>query len=127
MALVMVIDDSEAVRAQLKNALLAAGFQVEEGVDGNDGYAKIMSNKDNISLVISDFNMPGMDGITMLQKAKENMGGFNFPVFVLTTETSDNLKVSGKALGVMAWITKPFVAEKLVDAVKKVTAQKKAA
>lgn len=127
MALVLIIDDSEAVRSQLKTALTASGFQVEEAVDGNDGYAKITALHSNVSLVISDFNMPGMDGISMLQKAKESLGGFKFPVFVLTTETSDSLKTSGKALGVMAWITKPFVEEKLVEAVKKVTAQKAAA
>jgi two-component system chemotaxis response regulator CheY len=125
MGSILIIDDSEAVRAQLKAALVAGGFEVEEAGDGNEGFLKLTSLTD-ISLVISDFNMPGMDGITMLQKAKEKLGAFKFPVFVLTTETSDSLKTSGKALGVMAWINKPFVAEKLVDAAKKVTAKKAA-
>jgi len=122
MALVMVVDDSEAVRAQLKAALEAAGFQVAEAGDGNDGFSKITGSS-GVSLIISDYNMPGMDGITMLTKVKEKMGKLPCPVFVLTTETSETLKANGKAVGVLAWITKPFVPTKLVEAVKKVTAK----
>ena len=119
MSTVLVIDDSEAVRSQLKTAFESAGFKVLEGVDGNDGFNKMISS--DVKLVISDYNMPGMDGLTMLKKAKEKLGSFKFPVFMLTTETSDTLKIEGKAIGITAWINKPFVAQKLIDAAKKVT------
>ncbi|MGZ3790363.1 MAG: response regulator [Bacteriovorax sp.] len=122
MATILVIDDSETVRSQLKTALEGAGFQVVEGADGNDGYNKLTSTA-GLKLVISDYNMPGMDGLTMLQKAKEKLGSFPFPVFLLTTETSDTLKAQGKAIGITAWINKPFVAQKIIDAAKKVTGQ----
>ncbi len=120
MSTILVIDDSEAVRSQLKTAFEGAGFQVVEGVDGNDGFNK-MTGTPGVKLVISDYNMPGMDGLTMLTKAKEKMGSFPFPVFMLTTETSDTLKTQGKTIGITAWINKPFVAQKLIDAAKKVT------
>lgn len=117
---VVVIDDSEAVRTQLKSAFEGAGFSVVEGVDGTDGFNKLTTTP-GINLVISDYNMPGMDGLTMLQKAKEKLGSFPFPVFMLTTETSVALKTQGKEIGITAWINKPFVSQKLIDAAKKVT------
>jgi two-component system chemotaxis response regulator CheY len=119
MATILIIDDSEAVRLQLKTAFEAAGYQIAEGIDGNDGYNKLISVP-NVKLVISDYNMPGMDGLTMLQKAKEKLGTFPFPVFLLTTETSETLKIQGKTIGITAWINKPFVAQKLTEAAKKV-------
>jgi two-component system chemotaxis response regulator CheY len=61
-----------------------------------------------------------MDGITMIKKAKEKLGKFSFPVFILTTETNENLKVAGKSIGVMAWIVKPFVQDKVIAAARKV-------
>lgn len=123
MAKVIVVDDSAAIREQVKKALEGKGHSVVEACDGVDGLAKIMQIK-TPDLVISDINMPGMDGIAMLTKARDQLGGVKFPVFVLTTETSDTLKTSGKAVGVLAWINKPCDATKLLAAVDKVLARK---
>ncbi len=123
MATIIVVDDSAAIRENVKKALDGKGHTIIEGQDGVDGLAKIMEVK-KPDLVISDINMPGMDGIAMLTKAKEQLGGINFPVFVLTTETSDTLKSAGKGVGVLAWINKPCDGPKLVAAVDKVLAKK---
>jgi two-component system, chemotaxis family, chemotaxis protein CheY len=123
MATIIIVDDSAAIREQVKKALDGKGYNIVEGVDGVDGLAKIMEIK-TPDLVISDINMPGMDGVAMLTKAKELLGGVKFPIFVLTTETSDSLKTSGKAVGVLAWINKPCDGPKLLSAVEKVLARK---
>ena len=122
-ATIIVVDDSAAIREYVKTALAGKGHTIIEGVDGVDGLAKIMEIK-TPDLVISDINMPGLDGLAMLLKAKEQLGTIKFPVFVLTTETSDALKTSGKGVGVLAWINKPCDAAKLVAAVDKVLARK---
>lgn len=125
MATIIIVDDSLSVRNHLGEVLRKAGHTVIEGVDGNDGLAKIVGTPD-IDLVISDYNMPGYDGVSMLARAKEKLGEWKFPIFMLTTETSEQLKVAGKQVGVMAWIIKPFVEEKLMQAIGKVLAMKKA-
>ncbi len=126
MATIVIVDDSQSVRSQLREALQKAGHKVIEAADGNQGLETIVKTA-GIDLVISDYNMPGYDGVTMLAKAKEKLGAWKFPIFMLTTETSEHLKASGKQAGVTAWIVKPFVAEKLLMAVDKVTAAKKTA
>lgn len=125
MGTILVIDDSDAVRSQLKALLEGAGFKVAEAVDGNDGYRKLTALTD-LSLVITDYNMPGMDGIAMLSKAKGTIQKFPYPIFLLTTETNQALKGQGKTLGVTAWINKPFNAPTLIEAIKKVTSMKMA-
>lgn len=126
MKTILIIDDSQTVRMQLRTILEGVGYNVEEAVDGQSGYNKIISLA-KIDLLITDYNMPGSDGLSMLESVKSKMGGaFNFPIFVMTTETSESLKQSGKSLGVMAWINKPFSQEKLILAVQKVTGLKSA-
>jgi two-component system chemotaxis response regulator CheY len=124
MAKIVIVDDSETVRSQLKQALEAAGHTVIEGVNGNDGYDKIIE-VGKPDLVISDYNMPGADGLSMLTKVKDKLGLGVFPIFMLTTETSDNLKSAGKLIGITAWINKPFESAKLVAGVAKVLASRK--
>ena len=123
MATIIVVDDSAAIRDHVKKCLDGKGHNIIEGVDGLDGLSKIMAAK-TPDLVITDINMPGLDGIGMLIKAKEQLGSIKFPVFVLTTETSDALKTSGKGVGVLAWINKPCYGAKLLSAVEKVLARK---
>ena len=126
MAKILIIDDSMSVRNHLSEVLRRVGYQVVEAVDGNDGLEKIAEHTD-ADLVISDHNMPGRDGLSMLLKAKERAPDWNAPIFMLTTETSDKLKTMGKRAGVIAWIIKPFVEEKLLSAIAKVLdARKKA-
>jgi two-component system chemotaxis response regulator CheY len=125
MAKILVIDDSTSVRNQVSEALRVAGHSVIEAVDGSDGLEKIISHPD-VDVIITDYNMPGYDGLTMLKNAKSALGVVNYVVFVLTTETSEKLKAQGKEVGVAAWVIKPFSAERLNQAINKVLALKKA-
>jgi len=122
MATVIIIDDSAAVRDQLRDALQNGGHTVIEAENGNDGLTKIVAAK-TPDLVITDYNMPGLDGIAMLMKVKEQLSGSKFPIFMLTTETSEKLQAVGKEAGVIAWINKPFDPAKLLAAVNKVTSK----
>jgi CheY-like chemotaxis protein len=119
MAKILVVDDAETQRFQLKKDLEAAGYSVVEAHDGLDGL-KVIENNPDILLVICDVNMPVMDGITMCSKVKETGKLPGIPIFMLTTEASAELKQTAKQFGVRAWITKPFVAVKLIEAVGKV-------
>jgi len=126
MAKILIIDDSMSVRNHLSEVLRRVKYEVVEAVDGNDGLDKIAAHTD-LDLVISDHNMPGRDGLSMLLKAKERAPAWSVPVFMLTTETSDKLKALGKQAGVIAWIIKPFVEEKLLNAIVKVLEARKKA
>jgi two-component system chemotaxis response regulator CheY len=126
MAKILIIDDSMSVRNHLSEVLRRVEHEVVEAIDGNDGLDKIAENTD-LDLVISDHNMPGRDGLSMLLKAKERAPNWNIPIFMLTTETSDKLKILGKQAGVIAWIIKPFVEEKLLVAIVKVLEARKKA
>lgn len=108
----------------MKQALEHAGYKVIEGENGNDGLEKILELQ-NPDLVISDYNMPGLDGVAMLAKVKEKLGSGRFPIFMLTTETNEKLKAAGREVGVLAWINKPFAADKLVSAIDKVLGSRK--
>jgi two-component system chemotaxis response regulator CheY len=119
MSKILVVDDAETQRFQLKKDLEAAGYEVVEAHDGLDGLKVIDLNPD-ISLVICDVNMPIMDGLTMCSKVKETGKLQGVPIFMLTTEASAEMKQTAKQFGVRAWITKPFVAIKLIEAVGKV-------
>lgn len=124
MANIVIIDDSISVRTQVREVLEKGGHFVIECDNGDHGFEKLIELK-TLDLVITDYNMPGLDGITMLEKVKKNRGNLDFPIFMLTTETSDRLKTAGKLVGVMAWITKPFATEKLLTAVNKVLSMKR--
>jgi len=126
MAHILIIDDSLSVRNHLCEVLRRAGHRVTEGVDGNDGLLKITQQTD-VDLVISDYKMPGHDGINMLERAWSTTGPFKFPVFMLTTETSEKLKNAGRQVGIIAWIIKPFVEEKLLNAITRALEAKKSA
>ena len=120
MAKVIVIDDSETLRSQIRKDLEASGHTVVEGTDGIHGLEVIQATND-ARLVICDVNMPRMDGLTMCGKLFEIRGGKSVPILILTTECSPEMKEKGKAAGVVAWITKPHTPEKLKAAVEKLT------
>jgi two-component system chemotaxis response regulator CheY len=119
MAKILVVDDSETLRGQLKTSLEASGYSVVEGQDGLHGIEVLNANPD-VKLIFSDVNMPNMDGLTMCEKIHADAKFASIPIFMLTTESNADLKTRGKAAGVVAWITKPFVADKVVEGVKKV-------
>ncbi|SNT10775.1 two-component system, chemotaxis family, response regulator CheY [Noviherbaspirillum humi] len=115
--LVMVVDDSTSVREVVGIALRGAGYQVVEGRDGKDALSKLNGQK--VHLIISDVNMPNMDGISFVKAVKE-MQAYRFtPVIMLTTESADEKKRQGQLAGAKAWVVKPFKPEVLLAAVQK--------
>lgn len=112
----LVIDDAKTMRDTLKDLLITAGFNVLEAENGEQGLD--MMAKHAIDLVISDLNMPGMDGLTMCGHMKEQ--GYRAPIFMLTTQTSPDLKAKAKDAGVVAWIIKPHKDNVLLDGIRKV-------
>jgi two-component system chemotaxis response regulator CheY len=121
MAKILLVDDSESLRIQLKKNLSGAGHEVVEAGDGVQGLAALNANKD-VKLVICDVNMPNMDGLTMCAKVAADPALNKIPIFMLTTETSDDVKAKGKQIGVRAWIAKPCPEDKLMMAVSKILA-----
>lgn len=114
---ILIVDDSSSVRTVVKATLMGAGYNVIEGVDGKDGLAKLTGQK--VHLIISDVNMPNMDGITMVKEIKK-LPNYRFtPICMLTTESEQSKIMEGKAAGAKAWIVKPFQPPKLLGAVSK--------
>ncbi|WP_027995396.1 response regulator [Simplicispira psychrophila] len=114
---VMIVDDSASVRRVVGIALKGAGYTVIEGCDGRDALTKLTGQK--VHLIISDVNMPNMDGITFL-KAVKQLPAYRFtPVIMLTTESEESKKREGQAAGAKAWVVKPFLPEQLVGAVQR--------
>jgi len=125
MAHILVVDDSDTVRLEIANALKKANHDVIEAKDGRDGVHQCESEKP-IDLIITDLNMPELDGISMVKEIRKMAKRADTPVFMLTTEASQELRADGKAAGVMVWIVKPFNAAKVLPAIDKVVAMKKA-
>lgn len=123
MAKILVIDDSEVQRIQLRHDLEGAKHQVIEAVNGQNGIDQAQKNSD-IDLILCDYNMPGMDGLTMCANLKSMTILPQAPIFMITTETLANMKSEGKKLGVIAWITKPYKADKLLSAIEIVLKKK---
>jgi two-component system chemotaxis response regulator CheY len=114
---IMIVDDSISIRQVVGIALKGAGYDVIEGRDGKDALSKLTGQK--IHLVISDVNMPNMDGISFV-KALKQLPSYKFtPVIMLTTESQEEKKREGQAAGAKAWVVKPFKPEMLLGAVQK--------
>jgi two-component system chemotaxis response regulator CheY len=113
---ILLVDDSASVRQVAGMALTRAGYEVVEAHDGEDGLKKLTGK---LHLIISDVNMPRLDGIGFLKAVKANPGYKFTPVIMLTTEAGDDMKSQGRAAGAKAWITKPFQPQSLLDAVAK--------
>jgi two-component system chemotaxis response regulator CheY len=114
---ILIVDDSSSLRQVVNLALTRAGYEVIEAVDGLDGLAKLDGRK--INLIVSDVNMPRMDGIAFVTQVKQNPRYKFTPVIMLTTEGQDAKKEQGRAAGAKAWIVKPFSPPVLLDAVSK--------
>ena len=113
---ILVVDDSASLRQVVAIALKGAGYDVIEASDGNDALRKL---EGKIHLVISDVNMPGMDGITFVQEMKKQPAFKFTPVIMLTTEAGEDMKARGQAAGAKAWVVKPFRPEQMLNAVSK--------
>jgi two-component system, chemotaxis family, chemotaxis protein CheY len=117
--IIMVVDDSISIRQVVGLALKQAGYDVIEGCDGRDALAKLTGQK--VNLIISDVNMPNMDGISFVRELKTRPAYKFTPVLMLTTESQEDKKEQGKAAGARAWMVKPFKPEALLAAVQKLT------
>jgi len=115
---VLVVDDSPSVRQQVGLALKQAGFEILEAVDGVDGVAKIDGDP-NIGVVICDVNMPRMNGLELVETVHRKPQHASLPIVMLTTEGQPQLIQRAKKAGAKGWIVKPFKANLLVAAVKK--------
>ncbi|MDH5444919.1 MAG: response regulator [Gammaproteobacteria bacterium] len=114
---ILIVDDSDSLREVVGIALKNAGYEVIEGADGQEGLNQLDGKK--VHLIISDVNMPNMNGIEMVTKIKE-MDAYKFtPIIMLTTESGDDMKDQGRSAGVKAWMVKPFKPEQMLDAVSK--------
>ncbi|MDP3979552.1 MAG: response regulator [Pseudomonas sp.] len=114
---VMVVDDSSSVRQVVSIALKGAGYEVIEASDGKDALVKLTGQK--VHLMISDVNMPNMDGITFVKEVKK-LANYKFtPIIMLTTESQEAKKQEGQAAGAKAWVVKPFQPAQMLAAVAK--------
>ncbi len=114
---ILIVDDSATLRQVVSIALKGAGYDVIEACDGVDALSKLSGQK--IHLIISDVNMPNMDGITFVQEAKK-LPAYKFtPVIMLTTEAGEDKKAAGQAAGAKAWVVKPFKPEQMLNAAAK--------
>ena len=110
---ILAVDDSGSLRQMVAFSLKAAGYQVIEAVDGQDGLEKARNQV--VDLVLTDQNMPRMDGLTLIKSLR------GLPSYLmLTTESSDDMKAKGRAAGANGWLVKPFDPQKLTEVVKKV-------
>ncbi|MBI2725518.1 MAG: response regulator [Polaromonas sp.] len=114
---IMIVDDSASIRTVVGIALRGAGYDVVEAINGQDAINKLTGQKMN--LIISDVNMPIMDGITFVKQVK-TMAAYRFtPIIMLTTESDESKKREGQAAGARAWVVKPFKPEQMLGAVQK--------
>lgn len=115
---VLIVDDSPTMRRMLRAALASGGFDVVEGADGSEGLARLREQP--VDLVITDVNMPVMDGLRFLQELRAEPAHRAIPVLVLTTEAQRETKELGRRLGATGWMVKPFAPEALLQTVGKV-------
>lgn len=115
---ILAVDDSVSIREMVQFTLKQAGYHVDSAVDGVDGLAKAQTG--NFDLIISDINMPRMDGISLIGHLRNERAYKFTPILMLTTESSSDKKMAGKSAGATGWIVKPFNPEKLIATVKKV-------
>ncbi|NWJ42384.1 MAG: response regulator [Geothrix sp.] len=116
--LILTVDDSSTMRQMITFTLKGAGFDILEAGDGVEALEVAAGKK--LALIVTDVNMPRMDGITLVQRLRA-LPEFKFtPILVLTTESDASMKMKGKEAGATGWIVKPFSPEKLLDVVNKV-------
>jgi len=117
---ILIVDDSASLRQVVNIALSSAGYEVIEACDGVDALGKLDGRK--IHLIISDVNMPNMDGITLVKEVKQKADYKFTPIIMLTTESQEDKKAQGQAAGARAWVVKPFQPAQMLAAVSKLIA-----
>jgi two-component system chemotaxis response regulator CheY len=117
---ILIVDDSASLRQVVNIALANAGYEIIEACDGIDALAKLDGRK--IHLIISDVNMPNMDGISLVKEIKQRADYKFTPIIMLTTESQEDKKLQGQAAGARAWVVKPFQPAQMLGAVSKLIA-----
>ena len=115
---ILAVDDSASMRQMVSFTLKNAGYNVVEAVDGQDALDKAGSR--DFDLVLTDQNMPRLDGIGLTKKLRDNPKFKATPILILTTESSDQMKQAGRGAGATGWLVKPFDPAKLIEVIKKV-------
>jgi len=113
---IMTVDDSASVRQMVGFTLKSAGFSVVEAIDGKDALTKL---KGDVHMIVTDLNMPNMDGIELIRKVRSNPSYKFIPIVMLTTESQATKKEEGKSAGATGWIVKPFKPDQLLGVVNK--------
>lgn len=115
---ILAVDDSASMRQMVSFTLKNAGYSVVEAVDGEDAFDKAKTRE--FDLVLTDQNMPRLDGIGLTRKLREHPNFKATPILILTTESSDQMKQAGRAAGATGWLVKPFDPTKLIEVIRKV-------
>ncbi|WP_395669252.1 response regulator [Rhodoferax sp.] len=118
MPVILAVDDSPSMRKMVSFTLTGAGYQVVEAVDGQDAFEKAQSQ--TFDLVLTDQNMPRLDGLGLTRKLRDHPQFKTTPILMLTTESSDLMKQAGRSAGATGWLVKPFDPAKLLEVIKKV-------
>ncbi|AWK87410.1 response regulator [Azospirillum thermophilum] len=115
---VLTVDDSRTMRDMVAFTLKNAGYEVVEASDGQQALSVVAANK--VDLVITDLNMPVMDGLTLIRRLRATPAHRTTPILMLTTEADESKKMEGRSAGATGWIVKPFNPDKLISVVQKV-------
>lgn len=115
---ILAVDDSASMRKMVSFTLTGAGYHVVEAVDGQDAYEKAQTH--TIDLVLTDQNMPILDGLSLTRKLREHPRFKTTPILILTTESSDLMKQAGRNAGATGWLVKPFDPARLIEVIEKV-------
>ena len=115
---ILAVDDSASMRQMVSFTLKNAGYDVVEAVDGEDAFDKARAR--DFDLVLTDQNMPRLDGLGLTKKLREHPKFKSTPILILTTESSDQMKQAGRAAGATGWMVKPFDPVKLIEVIGKV-------
>jgi two-component system chemotaxis response regulator CheY len=118
---ILAVDDSASMRQMVSFTLRSSGYEVIEAVDGQDALDKIGDKQ--VDLVLTDQNMPRMDGLTLIKQLRVQDRFKRTPILVLTTESSDEMKLAGRAAGATGWMVKPFDPARLLEVIGKVLPQ----
>lgn len=114
---ILAVDDSKSIRDMVAFTLQPLGYRVIPACDGQDGLEKFRAEP--VTLVVTDLNMPVMNGIDMIRRLRAEPRGAGVPIVMLTTETSPEMKAQGKAAGATGWLSKPFDADMLIAVTRK--------
>jgi two-component system chemotaxis response regulator CheY len=115
---ILAVDDSASMRKMVSFTLVGAGYRVVEAVDGEDAFEKAMGA--SFDLVLTDQNMPRLDGLGLTRRLREDPRFKSIPILILTTESGDQMKQAGRAAGATGWLVKPFDPTRLLDVIQKV-------